>query len=172
MLMDEGRARDAIDQFEASRRVNLRRVAAKADDATAKLDLGQDYSWLSSAHAQDLQFDKAVLERTHEVALYDGMLRNDPGNAVALERMMYAHRFFAEIDLARGDVAAAAEQVAHANRLAQRQLQLEPGNADWQQAAAKSWLMQADILLWQGQPRAALTALDERQAPGLGPARA
>jgi len=159
MLMDEGRPRDAIEQFEASMRANLRRVAAKADDATARLDLGQDYSWLSSAHAQDLQFDKAVQARTQEVALYEGMLRNDPGNAVALERLMYAHRFFAEIDLARGEVEAAAEEVAKANRLAQRQLQLEPGNADWQQAAAKSLLMQADILLWQQKPQAALAVL-------------
>jgi len=159
MLMDEGRARDAIEQFEASRRANLRRVAAKADDATARLDLGQDYSWLSSAHAQDLQFGKAAEERTQEVALYEGMLRNDPGNAVALERLMYAHRFFAEIELARGEVEAAAQQVAQANRLAQRQLQLEPGNVDWQQAAAKSRLMQADILLWQDKPQAGLTVL-------------
>jgi len=73
---------------------------------------------------------------------------------------MYAHRMFAEIDLARGEVQAAAGQVAHANRLAQRQLQLEPDNADWQQGAAKSRLVQADILLWQAQPRSALAALD------------
>ncbi|MFL6591514.1 MAG: toll/interleukin-1 receptor domain-containing protein [Luteimonas sp.] len=160
MLMDEGRADDAIAQFELSKRANLRRIAARADDTTAKLDLGQDYSWLSSAYAQDLGFEQAVQERRREVALYDGMLRYDPGNAVALERMMYAQRFFADIDLARGDVAAAAADVAKANGLAQRQLQLEPGNTEWQQAAAKSRLMQANILLWQGQPRQAMAVLD------------
>ena len=159
MLLDEGRALDAIHEFELSRRVNLRRVASRADDATAKLDLGQDYSWVSSAYSQNLQFEKALQERKREIALYDAMLRAEPGNAVVLERMMYAQRLLAGLDLARGDIAASARDVARANDLAQRQLQLEPGNTDWQQAAAKSRLIQADILLWQEQPSAAFAVL-------------
>ena len=66
MLLDEGRPREAITQFEMSRLANVRRVAAKPDDDTAKFDLGQDYSWLSSAQALDLRFDEAQRLRQQE----------------------------------------------------------------------------------------------------------
>lgn len=161
ILMDQGRARDAIAQFKISRSANLRRVAARADDTASKLDLGQDYSWLSSANALDLHFDEARREREQEIALYATMLRHDPRDSVVLERMMYAKRFLASLALARGQPAAAAAAIEEANRMADVQLRLEPSNTDWQQSAAKSRLMRSDILLWQRQPREALAALEQ-----------
>ena len=164
MLLDEGRPREAITQFEMSRLANVRRVAAKPDDDTAKFDLGQDYSWLSSAQALDLRFDEAQRLRQQEMMLYTAVLQREPRNAVALERMMIAHRLLASLQLAHGEIAAAASQAAEASRMADMQLQLEPDNTDWIQAAAKSRLMQADLFNWQGQPRQAQVEL-ERARP-------
>ena len=164
MLMDQGRARDAMVQFEMSRRANVRRVASKPTDATPQIDLGQDYSWLSSAQALELRFNDSARLREREITLYRTILQRDPRNMVAFERLMYARRFLAGLHLALGELGAAMSEIAEANRMADVQLQLEPGNTDWQQAAAKSRLMQADILHWQGQPQQALSAL-ERARP-------
>ena len=168
MLMDQGRASDAMVQFEMSRRANARRVASKPTDGAAQLDLGQDYSWLSSALALELRFDEAARLREREMALYQTILQHDPRNAVALERLMYAHRFLAGLHLARGELVAAASEIAEANRMADAQLQLEPDNTDWQQAAAKSRQMHADILHWQGQPQQALAELDRARPLVVG----
>ncbi|MEO6264834.1 MAG: toll/interleukin-1 receptor domain-containing protein [Luteimonas sp.] len=160
MLLDQGRPREAMTQFEMSRRANERRVASKPGDATPQVDLGQDYSWLSSAEALELRFDEAARLRQREIALYRSMLQREPGNAVVLERMMYARRFLAGLLLARGELDAAASEIAEANRMADAQLRLEPDNADWLQAAAKSRLMQAGLLGWRSQPQQGLVELE------------
>ena len=77
---------------------------------------------------------------------------------------MIAHRLLASLQLAHGEIAAAASQAAEASRMADMQLQLEPDNTDWIQAAAKSRLMQADLFNWQGQARQAQVEL-ERARP-------
>jgi hypothetical protein len=160
MLMDQGRASDAMVQFEMSRRANALRVTNKLGDVAAQVDLGQDYSWLSSAQALELRFDEAAQLRVREIALYQSILQHDPRNAVALERLMYAHRFLAGLHLARGELGAASAEIADADRRADTQLQLESDNTEWQQAAAKSRQMRADILHWQGQPQRALSVLE------------
>lgn len=76
---------------------------------------------------------------------------------------MYARRFLASLQLALGQLNAAAAQIDQANRMAQTQLRLEPSNTDWRQAAAKSMQIRADILQWQDQPQQALVELQRAQ---------
>ena len=160
MLLDEGRTREALAEFEAARPIYARRVAADPADDSAKTDLGQDLSWLSSAESLDLDFAKASRLREAEISLYRQMLRRDPRNAVVLGSLVLAGRFLASLRLAQGDLGAARAAVEDANRLADRQLRLEPDNADWQQAAANARQVLAEILRWQGQSRSAQAELD------------
>lgn len=159
ILMDQERPKDAMREFEMSRRANVRRVARNPGDTAAKADLGQDYSWLSSAHALELRFDEAVALRERELDLYRSILQRDPRDSVALERSMYARRFLAGLLLARGELRAAASEIDQANRMADAQLQLEPDNTEWRQAAAKSRQIRANVLHWQDKPQQALLEL-------------
>jgi tetratricopeptide (TPR) repeat protein len=111
-----------------------------------------------------LRFDEAVALRERELDLYRSILQRDPRDSVALERSMYARRFLAGLRLARGELQAATSEIDQANRMADTQLQLEPDNTEWRQAAAKSRQIRADILHWQDKPQQALLAL-ERAKP-------
>lgn len=159
MLMDLGRAREAMTQFEISRRVNEHRAAAKSSDLATLLDLGQDYSWLSSASLQTLLITDSVRMRQREIGLYVPILQRDPRNAVVIGRMMIARRFLASALIDSGDLGSATEQLAIARSMARAQRQLEPDNTDWTQADAKALLMQAELLGWQGQPQQGLDRL-------------
>lgn len=156
MLIDQGRAREALPQFEMSRRANAQRVAGQPSDVPALLDLGQDYSWLSSTHELLLAFDAATRLRQQEVALYRKLLEREPRNATALARMALARRFLGALHIARGSLDAAAAEAATAVRLAEAQLRVEPDNADWVMAAAKARLLGAEVLGLQGRPREGL----------------
>ena len=159
ILMDQGRAREAMREFERAQAANERRVAALPADAQAKLDLGQDRSWLSSAQAFALRFDDAARTRRREIALYAALLKDDPRNAVALERLMYARRFLAELEIARGRLDAAGLEAAEASRLADAQRKVEPANADWILAAGKSRVLLARLHAWAQGPQAGLADL-------------
>ena len=160
MLLDEGRTREALAEFEAARPIYARRVAADPGDDSAKTDLGQDLSWLSSAESLALDFAKASRVREAEIDLYTTMLRRDPRNAMVLGSLVLARRFLASLRLAQGDLAGARIAAEDANRLADQQLRLEPDNADWQQAAANARQVLAEILRWQGQSQRAQAELD------------
>lgn len=160
MLLDAGRTREALAEFEAARPIYARRVAADSGDDSAKTDLGQDLSWLSSAESLELDFAKASRVREAEIDLYQQMLRHDPRNATVSSSLVLARRFLASLRLAQGDLGAARVAAEDANRLADQQLRLEPDNADWQQAAANARLVLSEVLRWQGQSQSAQAVLD------------
>lgn len=159
MLMEQGRTGEAIAQFELSRQVTARRVASKPADSTAVLDHGQNYSWLSSANELELRFEQAERLRQQEIALYRGLLQRDPRDATVLERMMIAHRFLAGTQIARGELEAAAGEIAKANAMAEAQLKLEPDNTTWLKAAVKSRVLHAELLGWRQQSEQGLAEL-------------
>lgn len=164
MLMDQGRTREAMTQFELSRRVNERRVAAQPSDPVAMLDLGQDYSWLSSASLQQLRIADSIRLRRHEIELYLHSLAQDPRNAVVLERMMFARRFLADALIDSGELAGASAELVSASRMAQVQRQLEPDNTDWIQADAKTLLMQAQLLGLQQKASEGLSTIERARS--------
>lgn len=159
ILKEQGRAADAITQFEQAREVFARLVKAAPQEPARLLDLAQSYSWLSSSFADALRFTDALRARRQEIAIYRSMLAREPRNAVAAERLMFAQRFLADIEISRGELQAAAASISEANRMADTQLRLEPDNVDWQKAAAKSRLLQAELLRLQGHPEQGLAEL-------------
>lgn len=164
LLLEQGRAREALTQFEMSRRNDARRVADQPDDPARRLDLAQDLSWLASAYAADLRFGDALQARRAEIALYAPMLRRDPRDAVVLGRMMIARRFLAELHLDRGQIEAAVAEAGASSRMAETQLRLEPANTDWMQAAAKARLMQAELSGIRGQWRPGLASVERARS--------
>lgn len=159
MFKEQGRAADAIAQFELAREVFARLVKTAPRDPARLLDLAQSHSWLSSSFADALRLADSLRARKEEIAIYRSILVREPRNALAAERLMLAERFLAETELSRGAMQPAAEAIAAANRMAETQLRLEPDNVDWQKAAAKSRLLQAEFLGMQGHAEAGLAEL-------------
>jgi hypothetical protein len=156
LLLDLGRAREALTQFEMSRRVDVGRVDRQPQDVPTLLDLGQDYSWMSTAALLDLQIDQAIALRRREIALYEGILGRDPRNALTLGRLLVARRFLAEALVDAGDLVAAQRELDAAQRMARAQRHLDPANTEWLQAEAKGSLLQASMHGWEGDPQQGL----------------
>lgn len=164
MLLEQDRAAEAIPQFLIALRVDQRRSAAAHADTTPQLDLGQDLSWLSSGYFANLEFARSSQYREREIGLYNALLAREPNNAQVIERLMFAHRFMTELRIASGDLAGAATEVSMATKYIEPQLKLDPDNTDWQQAAAKTQLLDATIAMLQGQFERAQTLLQSGAA--------
>ena len=160
MLREQGRANEAIAQFDQARGVFARLVKTAPKEAMRLLDLAQSYSWLSSSFVDELRFDDAFRARKEEIAIYQSVLKQDPRNAIAVERLMLAERFLADVELSHGDLKAASLAAAEASRMADAQMRLEPDNVQWQKAAAKSRLLQAELLGLQGHPEQGMLRLE------------
>jgi tetratricopeptide (TPR) repeat protein len=151
LLLEQDRAAEAIPQFLTALHVDERISASAPTDTSLKLALGQGYSWLSSAYFANLEFAKSNQQREREIALYDTLLAHEPNNAQVIERSMFAHRFLAELRISDGDLDAGAAQIAMTTKYIEPQLKLDPANTDWQQAAAKTQLIDASIAMLHGQ---------------------
>ena len=159
LLLEQSRAAEAIPQFWIALHVAEQRSAAAPADTGLQLEVGQGHSWLSSGYFANLEFAKSSQHLEREIALYDALLVREPNNAQVIERLMFAHRFMAELRLANGDLASAAAEVAVTMKYIEPQLKLDPENTDWQQAAAKTQLLAANLDMLQRQFDRAQTLL-------------
>jgi tetratricopeptide (TPR) repeat protein len=153
LLLDQGRAREAIAMFGSSLR-KARAIVAKQPDAANQIDYAQALSWLSSARLAAGDVAAARRDREAEIAVYRQMLRVDGNNHQVEERLLYALRFLAELHLANGDIDAANRDLDEAAQLSARLLALEPDNTGWIKAGAHIALDRADILLARHDPAA------------------
>jgi tetratricopeptide (TPR) repeat protein len=151
LLLDQGRAREAIAMFESSLR-KVRAIVARQPDAANQIDYTQTLSWLSSARLAAGEVAAARRDREAEIVVYRQMLRADGNNHLVEERLLYALRFLAELHLADGDVAAAGHDLDEAALLSARLLALEPDNTGWIKAGAHIALDRVDILLARHDP--------------------
>ena len=67
LLLEQGRAAQAIPQFQQSLRINRKRAILPGDANLIQLDLAQDRSWLSSAYYANRQLRSALSEREAEL---------------------------------------------------------------------------------------------------------
>ncbi|HVR80951.1 MAG TPA: toll/interleukin-1 receptor domain-containing protein [Luteimonas sp.] len=153
LLLDQGRAQEAITLFDASMR---KAQAIVADDPAVdnQLDFAQGLSWLSSGHAAAGQLAVASRDRQSEIALYRQLLRNDVNNHQIEERLLFALRFLAELHLGVGDIGAADRDLDEAATLSARLLAIEPDNAGWIKAAAHVSLDRVETALGRHDPAA------------------
>lgn len=135
LLLDQGRAQDAIPLFEAAMH-KARAIVAADPGVDNQLDFAQGLSWLSSARAAAGQLAAASRDRKSEIALYRQLLRNNGNNHQIEERLLFALRFLAELHLGVGDIDAADRDLAEAATLSARLLSIEPDNTGWIKAAA------------------------------------
>jgi tetratricopeptide (TPR) repeat protein len=96
----------ALDDFQRSRAINETNVAGKPDDA-ARLDLGQDYSYIGETLAVLGRYAEASASFAAEIALYDAILAAEATHSLAAARRQWAEIFLARIDLDLGRPAAA-----------------------------------------------------------------
>ena len=153
LLLDQGRAQEALALFEASRR-KARAIIADDPAVDNQLDFAQGLSWLSSAHEAAGQIAAASRDRMSEIALYRQLLRNDGNNHQIEERLLFALRFLAELHLDVGDIDAADRDLDEAALLSGRLLAIEPDNAGWIKAAAHVSLDRAETALDRHDPAA------------------
>lgn len=164
MLKDQGRTAEAIAQYELARGVFQKLVEIAPKNAERLISLGQAWSWLSSSHLDALRLDDALRAREHEIAIYAPLLAREPRNAVAMERMMIARRFKAQLLADRGELAVAANEAREAVRLSEAQLQQGPDDTVWQKAAAKSHLLMAEVWRQQHDPQQGMVELERARA--------
>ncbi len=138
LLLEQGRAREAIPQFQQSLRIDRRRATLPGDAGSTHLDIGQDRSWLSSAYYANRELRPAISEREAELAIYDRMAKAAPDNALVKERRMSALRFLGELHLATADLIQAKTEIEQSIVLAEEQRTLDADNVAWQESLAKS----------------------------------
>lgn len=160
MFKEQGRTAEAIAQYELARGVFQQLVDAAPKDATHLIALGQAWSWLSSSYVDALRLEDGLRAREREIAIYAPLLAREPRNAIAMERMMIARRFKAQLLADRGELAAAETEVREAVRMSEARLQQEPDDTVWQKAAAKSHLLMAEVLRQQRDPLQGMVELE------------
>jgi tetratricopeptide (TPR) repeat protein len=151
LLLDQGRAREAVALFEASLRKS-RQIMDSQPDVPNQIDFTQGLSWLSSARLAAGDVAAARRDREAEIAHYRRMLRADGNNHQVEERLLYALRFLAELHLAGGDIDRAGRDLDEAATLSRRLLALEPDNTGWIKASAHIALDRAEIQLARHDP--------------------
>jgi tetratricopeptide (TPR) repeat protein len=143
LLLEQGRAAQAIPQFQQSLRINRKRAILPGDAGSVQLDIGQDRSWLSSAHYADRRLRQAIAEREAELSIYTRLLKAAPDNAQVKERRMIALRFLGEMHLAAGELAQAGKELGQSIELAQELRNFDSDNVAWQESLAKSHVLAA-----------------------------
>jgi tetratricopeptide (TPR) repeat protein len=161
LLLEQGRAAQAIPQFQQSLRINRKRATLPGDAASVQLDIGQDRSWLSSAHYANRQLRQAIAEREAELSIYSQLLEAAPNNAQIKERRMIALRFLGEMHLAAGDLAQAGKELGQSIVLAQELRNFDSDNVAWQESLAKSHVLAARQARRSGLLQVAQEQLDE-----------
>jgi tetratricopeptide (TPR) repeat protein len=162
LLLQQGRAEEAIPEFRQSLTVN-RKLASLATEAEADvvwLDVAQDRAWLSSGYFANRQLMQAIAEREAELEIYERLVRSAPDNAQAKERAMFAHNFLGELYFAKGDLARSDAAVAKAIALADEQRKIDPESTGWQQALAKAWVLDSQVARRNRRYRHAQSRLD------------
>ncbi len=145
LLLEQGRAAEAIPQFQQSLRINRKRARLPGDAVLVQLDIGQDRSWLSSALYANRQLGPAVAEREAELGLYAMLLKTSPGNAVVEERQMYAYRFLGAMHLAADQLAMAKSAIERSIVLAEEQQSRDAENMSWRQSVTESHVLAARL---------------------------
>lgn len=104
ILFDQRKWVEALDQFQRSLEVDLANVSANPTDIPAKLDLGQDYSFIGETLSVLGRYDEAVHSFESEIRLYDEILSVDKLHQIATIRRMQAELFLARIAIDRGEI--------------------------------------------------------------------
>lgn len=87
---DEGRHEDALPLFEKSVAI-ARRVAEKEGrPANLLVELGLGLSWVATTRQELFDFEGSAKTRREEIALYDEVLAEDPGNSEAQQAALFA----------------------------------------------------------------------------------
>lgn len=119
-------------------------AASEPWSADRQIEMGVMVNWLGATRKNLLQPQEAIKLHDREIAIYRDVLRRDPANTSARNRLAVAWNYLigARIDAGDIDGSIAAGETALRQIAALRVL--EPGNTEWQQTEAGTLYMQAE----------------------------
>lgn len=154
VALEQGRFEDAIDHFSESVRINRALLEDAPGDDTLRFELANGLSWLGSAHlsAADLAASQAAFEDTLQVLRPLHASGKDPrySNEFADNAMLLA-----DVQLHRGDQAAAANSMQIALPTYQALVARDETNARWAEALYRAQQRQGELAMLNGDLAAA-----------------
>jgi len=136
LLMDQGRAREAILEFRESLRIDRKRIAMHGKGIDVQLDLGQDRAWLSSAYLAIGDMKLAIAQREAELELYEQLSGQAPRDAKVMEAKMFAHHQMGDLAFAAGDLPRARSELQRAVSAAEANRDLDESRTAWMHSLA------------------------------------
>jgi tetratricopeptide (TPR) repeat protein len=112
----------ALESFTRSRGINLATVANHPDDEQARLDLGQDYSYIGETLSVLGRYTEAIESFESEIRLYDELIAMSGAHELAAARRQWALIFLARIELDLGRPGVAARKLTTLERAVQKRI--------------------------------------------------
>jgi serine/threonine-protein kinase len=173
LLLEGGRAAEALQRFEQTRRDWTALVPTRPE---AHFELANSWGWIARAREAQGDFGAAIEAQRAKI----DALHQVPGGAAdrKAERLLaLAEDDIASLQLALGDTAAALKTAGTALARIEALAAQDPSNRDWQSQACFSRLNLAEVLLAEHQPGRALAqvqlaAAEVAQLLSLDPTRA
>ena len=155
LLIKEGRAAEAADDFERALAISTALAQAAPDDVDRMLENAQSQAWLADARERLGQFDQAAELRNAELATYRSALAIDANNNDAKRGVLVAGGVLARLSIAKGDLAQGTDRFKAAARFADELMAAEPKNTDWADMGAQTYAEFGEALYFAGDRAAA-----------------
>lgn len=120
-------------------------VASREDwSADRQVELGIFVNWLGSTKGDLAKPGEAMPLHDREIAIYREVLRREPANTMAKNRLAIAWNYKIGASIDSGDVASAIKASDRALELISELRRLEPTNAEWRETEANTLMMTAE----------------------------
>lgn len=149
-FLRQRRSAEAAVEFERYRAAAQKLAALDPSDPRYRMDLAQAEAWLADAHAASNDLAAARAGRSREIAIYAGILAEDPRHADARLSQVMALSTVAALDLAEGEVAAALDNSQLALVGGQALLAEDRTNSMWRDFLAHAANGRAEALMAAG----------------------
>lgn len=157
---DEGRYGEAIPYFRESIAARKALLDASPDDEKLRLAYAYAISWQGFAELERGDFRAAAELLNEQLSVYGPLAEAQSDNYSALDAVVTAQRRLAEAHLFLGEIAAASEANAAAERTAERLIARDPKNANWSINASHIQRMKSALLALAGDRDGAVAAAD------------
>ncbi|WP_341712782.1 TIR domain-containing protein [Erythrobacter sp.] len=125
-------------------------AASEGYDPGRQVEIGQIMNWLGIVTGQLGKEKEALKLHEREVGIYEEILKREPSNAQAKNRLAVAYQFFGDQQLSLGNLTGAIVSYEHSLALNNDLRALEAENTEWQETAVRGLQAQAEQLIYAG----------------------
>ena len=151
VLSDRRRFAEASRHFAEALRTINGLAAAEPANAAYQRSLADSLAWVADAQQSEGRFDEAIAQRQRHLRLLDRLIASSGGDVLFRQRLVPSYRALGIVYASQGRLDLAIREFRNGLAESEKLIPREPDNSKWLDAAAKTRLSLAEVLLAAGQ---------------------